>query len=104
MIANVGRLFANSSYATKIPIMHWTVPTVSPQVFKEELSINDFECGGHVDAAPMTYMAGVFTTVENKLFGVVAGSKVQLVVLNVNSPLGNPKFLTLTLNPTLPSR
>merc|ERR1711998_496691 len=67
-----------------------SVPTVDRVVFKE--SITDEQAlgskvnhGWAVGNDDVTMMTGTFTTVENRAFGVSAGSTVRLVVFNANS-------------------
>ena len=40
----------------------------------------------------MTYMIGTFDTVDNPDFGIKAGSKVQIFVLNINSLMATGAF------------
>jgi len=84
---NLGRLFANSPFATHVQVGKFTTLAVSPQIFGEVLTPRMGECGGKLAGTDLTYMAGEFTTVENKHFGVTPGTKVQLLALNLNSPL-----------------
>lgn len=89
-------LFTNSPYPA-IASEGWinggagiSVPTVDRVVFKEVITDEQalgepVNHGWAVGNSDVTVMTGTFTTVENRAFGVSAGSTVRLVVFNANS-------------------
>merc|ERR1712188_60770 len=61
------------------------VPGPNRIIFAE--SITDAQAlGAKTNFGAMTYTTGTFTTVQNDHFGVAAGTKVTLVVVNANGP------------------
>jgi len=78
--------FSKSPYPTAQGWLPAMVPGPNRTIFAE--SITDEEALGQPTGhGGMTFVTGTFTTVENKHFGVAAGTRVALIVLNVNGPL-----------------
>eukprot|EP00931_Biecheleriopsis_adriatica_P089731 TRINITY_DN63818_c0_g1_i1.p1 TRINITY_DN63818_c0_g1~~TRINITY_DN63818_c0_g1_i1.p1 ORF type:complete len:374 (+),score=72.05 TRINITY_DN63818_c0_g1_i1:229-1350(+) len=79
-------LFSDAPYSKVEGWLPATVPGPDRTIFKE--SITDEEAlGQQTGYGGMTFVTGTFTTVQNDHFGVAAGTKVSLIVLNVNGPL-----------------
>jgi hypothetical protein len=77
--------FANSPYPTTEGWLPAIVPGPNRIIFAE--SITDAQAlGAKTNFGAMTYTTGTFTTVQNDHFGVAAGTKVTLVVVNANGP------------------
>lgn len=78
-------LFANSPYPTVEGWLPAIVPGPNRTIFAE--SITDEQAFGQVTGhGGMSFVTGTFTTVRNDYFGVAAGTKVAIVILNVNGP------------------
>jgi len=79
-------LFANSPYPTVEGWLPATVPGPSRIIFAESITDED-ALGQQTGYGGMSFVTGTFTTVQNNHFGVAAGTKVSILVLNVNGPL-----------------
>merc|ERR1712054_345927 len=78
-------LFADSPYPTTEGWFPGIVPGPNRTIFAE--SITDAQAVGmQTGFGGPSYVTGTFTTIENKAFGVAAGTTVSLIILNVNGP------------------
>jgi len=78
-------LFADSPYPTTEGWFPGIVPGPNRTIFAE--SITDAQAVGmQTGFGGQAYVTGTFTTVENKAFGVAAGTTVSLVILHINGP------------------
>jgi len=85
-------LFAGGPY----PAVEFTNPATSPPfgaivpgpdrtIFRERIT-DEEALGQQTGFGGMTFTTGTFTTVQNDRFGVAAGTKVAILILNVNGP------------------
>lgn len=78
-------LFKDSPYPEVEGWLPAIVPGPSRIIFAE--SITDVQAlGQQTGVGGMTFTTGTFTTVQNDRFGVAAGTKVSILILNVNGP------------------
>lgn len=76
-------LFAESPHPTVEGWLPNIVPGPDRTIFAEK--VTDYEAlGQQTGYGGMTFVTGTFTTVRNDQFGVAAGTKVSILVLNVN--------------------
>jgi hypothetical protein len=78
-------LFADSPYPTVEGWLPAIVPGPDRSIFAESIT-DDQALGQQTGYGGMTFVTGTFTTVKNDHFGVEAGTKVAILVLNVNGP------------------
>lgn len=79
-------LFANSPYPTVEGWLPAIVPGPDRRIFAESLTDGE-ALGQQTGYGGMNFVTGTFTTVKNDYFGVAAGTKVAIIILNVNGPL-----------------
>jgi hypothetical protein len=77
--------FADSPYPTVEGWLPAVVPGPNRTIFAESLT-DEQALGQQTGHGGMTFVTGTFTTVQNDHFGVAAGTKVSIIVLNVNGP------------------
>lgn len=88
-VSSMRSLFANGPYSTDTGEWRpYVIPSPNRTIFAE--SITDEEAlgkavgpGSFLNYKP-TYLKGTFTTIDNVHFGVVAGTKVDLTLINMN--------------------
>lgn len=86
-ISSMRSLFANGPYPTDTGEWRpYVIPSPNRTIFAE--SITDEQALGTAigpaTVTQQTYLAGVFTTIDNVHFGVSAGTKVDLTLINMN--------------------
>jgi hypothetical protein len=83
--ASFRSFFADSPHPTVEGWLPSIVPGPNRIIFKE--SITDAQAiGQQTGFGGLTFVTGTFTTVRNDHFGVAAGTKVTLLVSNINGP------------------
>jgi len=77
--------FADSPYPTTEGWLPAIVPGPNRTIFAESLT-DEQALGQQTGYGGMTFVTGTFTTVQNDMFGVAAGTTVSIIILNVNGP------------------
>jgi len=77
--------FADSPYPSAEGWLPAIVPGPNRTIFAESIT-DEQALGQQTGHGGMTFVTGTFTTVQNDYFGVAAGTKVSIIILNVNGP------------------
>lgn len=70
------------------PASKWTYPSPDNTIFREEFILEDRKVSLKNNVGDMVVSHGIYNTVANEMYGVSAGSKVEILALHVRSVLG----------------